>query len=110
MIHKDRKSPRAIVRLVANVKNKSSSVCVCSIIDISLTGARLYLDSQSKLDETFIVEIKVLADLEPLTIKAKKIWHASNFAGIYFLELTSLQEHVLNSLIKIHRAELSMPT
>lgn len=109
MIHKDRKSPRAIVRLVATVHNQSEQY-VCSVVDISLTGARLYLDSQSKLDNTFTVEIKLLADLDPIKIQVKKIWHASNFAGVLFQELSSRQEHVLNALIKIHRAELSMPS
>ena len=109
MIHKDRKSPRAIVRLVTTIQNNSSH-CVCSVVDISLTGARLYLDSQSQLDETFMIDIKVLADLDPIRIQVKKVWHASNFAGVLFLNLTSRQEHVLNALIKIHRAELSMPS
>ncbi len=109
MIHKDRKSPRAIVRLVATVHNQSEQY-VCSVVDISLTGARLYLDSQTKLDESFVVEIKLLADLDSIKIPVKKVWHASNFAGVLFQELNSRQEHILNALIQIHRAELSMPT
>jgi hypothetical protein len=102
MAQKDRKKPRAIVRFASQFEKE-----LCMVVDLSVTGARVHIRPQAELPKKFQLKIKILPELDYLYLDARRVWRQKDLAGVHFDKLSPRNYKIIESLVRIHRAEIS---
>ena len=104
MTLKDRKNPRALIHVPAEYLSSNKKID-CMIVDLSISGLRINIESDKELPKSFEILLFILPETPPLQATVKKIWRNKIQAGLEFINLGKKEKKVFDALIKIHRAD-----